>query len=445
MKLDGESKLCNSTLVHKPDSKLYNGNILDTAGPKTHNDGLKENQNGILCDVKGCEKNADLLPHEMNDKDGLWASPTFEYSMGVDDLPNGNGNEIRDSAKQYAYTSSKVDILEADPNFYTDKSVMECELPELVVCKESSDHDVKDICIDEGVPSLDKILIECDKSEHTSQHTFVTCNGDKNSDLSKEKVDIELPVPDGLKSVVENACNRDAVNQCECENLIQQNGEANKDATDRVASDVSEDKLLPLLVEQSCMENSLTYSSKVDGNEVEQQSVQVLSEKEISASPGMVSGVEGSNGSSTVNELSYNSRVESGSITFNFGSSTLAASRKEEATQNGESEQPTEAPNMSGHESDGVSDTVPSQVQCGRGESSFSLAGPLSGLITYSGPIPYSGSISLRSDSSTTSTRSFAFPILQSEWNNSPVRMAKADRRHYRKHRGWRLGLCCRF
>lgn len=45
------------------------------------------------------------------------------------------------------------------------------------------------------------------------------------------------------------------------------------------------------------------------------------------------------------------------------------------------------------------------------GESSFSVAGPVSGLITYSGPIAFSGSISLRSDSSTTSTRSFAFPM----------------------------------
>lgn len=44
------------------------------------------------------------------------------------------------------------------------------------------------------------------------------------------------------------------------------------------------------------------------------------------------------------------------------------------------------------------------------GETSFSMAGPVSGLITYSGPIAYSGSLSLRSDS-TTSTRSFAFPM----------------------------------
>lgn len=97
---------------------------------------------------------------------------------------------------------------------------------------------------------------------------------------------------------------------------------------------------------------------------------------------------------------------------------------------------------------DGISGSqvVSAHFQYGVGESSFSAAGPLSGRINYSGPIPYSGSISLRSDSSTTSTRSFAFPVLQSEWNSSPVRMAKADRRHFRKHRGWRQGiLCCRF
>lgn len=85
-------------------------------------------------------------------------------------------------------------------------------------------------------------------------------------------------------------------------------------------------------------------------------------------------------------------------------------------------------------------------VNPGEGESSFSVAGTVSGRITYSGPIVFSGSISIRSDSSTTSTRSFAFPILQTEWNSSPVRMAKADRRRLQKHRGWRHGLlCCRF
>ncbi|XP_051145496.1 uncharacterized protein LOC127261269 [Andrographis paniculata] len=67
--------------------------------------------------------------------------------------------------------------------------------------------------------------------------------------------------------------------------------------------------------------------------------------------------------------------------------------------------------------------------------------------IAYSGPIAFSRSLSIRSDSSAaTSGRSFAFPILQSEWNSSPARMTKADDRHLHKHKGWRAGLlCCRF
>ncbi|XP_076955997.1 uncharacterized protein LOC143631017 [Bidens hawaiensis] len=79
----------------------------------------------------------------------------------------------------------------------------------------------------------------------------------------------------------------------------------------------------------------------------------------------------------------------------------------------------------------------------GEGESSFAVAGPTLGLVTYSGHIGFSGSTSNRSDSSTTSARSFAFPILQNEWNSSPVRMAKADRRQMQKRCGWRHGLLC--
>ncbi|CAN6275960.1 unnamed protein product [Urochloa humidicola] len=79
-------------------------------------------------------------------------------------------------------------------------------------------------------------------------------------------------------------------------------------------------------------------------------------------------------------------------------------------------------------------------------ESSFSGPSITSGPLTPSGHIPYSGNISLRSESSTTSTRSFAFPVLQNEWNSSPVKMAKADRRHMREDRGWGYRiLCCKF
>ncbi|XP_057857104.2 uncharacterized protein LOC131066370 [Cryptomeria japonica] len=67
---------------------------------------------------------------------------------------------------------------------------------------------------------------------------------------------------------------------------------------------------------------------------------------------------------------------------------------------------------------------------------------PLSGRVSYSsGPIPYSGSLSTRSDSSTASTHSFAFPILPNEWNSSPVKMKQADSRYFKKKR--RCRFCC--
>ncbi|WOL13787.1 hypothetical protein Cni_G22566 [Canna indica] len=79
--------------------------------------------------------------------------------------------------------------------------------------------------------------------------------------------------------------------------------------------------------------------------------------------------------------------------------------------------------------------------------SNFHLSGcnHLSDSRSTSGHIAHPGSISFRSDSSTTSNRSFAFPILQREWNTSPIRMAKADQRRLRRN-WWRLGhFCCTF
>ncbi|KAK9669082.1 hypothetical protein RND81_13G107900 [Saponaria officinalis] len=66
----------------------------------------------------------------------------------------------------------------------------------------------------------------------------------------------------------------------------------------------------------------------------------------------------------------------------------------------------------------------------------------------YSGTLPYSGSISLRSTSSTASAQSFAFPILAQEWNSSPERMPEPQRRQLTKLKQWKMKLCwfcCRF
>lgn len=85
-------------------------------------------------------------------------------------------------------------------------------------------------------------------------------------------------------------------------------------------------------------------------------------------------------------------------------------------------------------------------------EASSPFSGPLvyssgaltyQGMNSYTGPVAYSGSISHRSDSST-STRSFAFPILASDWNTSPVKMGAPDPRLYRQQRKRYFCFCCR-
>uniref|UniRef100_A0A6N2MT17 Uncharacterized protein n=1 Tax=Salix viminalis TaxID=40686 RepID=A0A6N2MT17_SALVM len=136
--------------------------------------------------------------------------------------------------------------------------------------------------------------------------------------------------------------------------------------------------------------------------------------------------------STITDQLPYDSKAETRSIT--------ASGRK--SPENGDSQCP--GPGISSRFEDPITEPFSGRLYTD-GESSFSATGYLSGLVSYSGPIPYSGSISLRSDSSTTSTRSFAF-VLQSEWNSSPVRMVKAGRRHLQKPRRWMQGLlCCRF
>ncbi|XP_008374669.1 uncharacterized protein LOC126627018 isoform X1 [Malus sylvestris] len=110
-----------------------------------------------------------------------------------------------------------------------------------------------------------------------------------------------------------------------------------------------------------------------------------------------------------------------------------------------------EMENMLRHDSseDGMSDGLAESSQrhqhCSRGSSSSAYELP-SGSFSYSGRIPGFGSISFRSSSSTTSSRSFSFPILSSEWNGSPARMGSADHRQLHRHRHWGMRfLCCKF
>lgn len=122
--------------------------------------------------------------------------------------------------------------------------------------------------------------------------------------------------------------------------------------------------------------------------------------------------VEQSSDGANSNAISYSSQVESGSITFNFDAFAPSLSGREggdpgASNRNGETHVKSTSKDEEG--CDSRADSY--RYQHSHGEMSFTMAGPVSGSIAYSGPIAYSGSLSLRSEGSAASTRSFAFPM----------------------------------
>ncbi|GFY88766.1 18S pre-ribosomal assembly protein gar2-like protein [Actinidia rufa] len=404
---------CDSTLVSKHKSKQFEYNsAFDAAMLEAI---TKENQNGTLCDVNNRNDNAARLASDIND------TPELQCTMVVEGVA------------PCTVSSIEMKLLERDRIF--------------------TYHAIKDICIDEGLPSKDKILIECENGK--GHHTILHSNGSKNSSMTGEE--IELLSPNGSKSSSDDNYHEVESYVCGTEGNVGTElliSDASKSSDSDLDDDFGNHDRSLVLVEAGETNYNETdtiaedYSSeKSVTNKSAQQSAQIPCSKPLYESPTAVSAPAESNKSNPVNNLSYNSKVERATITFDFNSTKSEASSRDKSTDDINHEQPLKIVNEPRHENGFSGNLEPiNEVQHSQGESSFSMAGSMPGLITYSGSIPYSGSVSLRSDSSATSTRSFAFPVLQSEWNSSPVRMAKADRRHYRRHKCWRHGLlCCRF
>ncbi|GMJ04589.1 hypothetical protein HRI_004128100 [Hibiscus trionum] len=515
MKLDNEQVIRHSTIGCNSDSKRYSfladtksfenkEKPLDSTGLST--DGiLKENQNGIVHDTKVDNQDSDLSKYAENTQDEL-TTLKIDRSNSLHDFANGNEKEVRDFVTLSSHSSKNTDCFQ-DSVFYLDKTVMECQLPELVVCyKDSTYNFVKDICIDEGVPAQDKFLFDAGGDEKGDCY-FLQSEKDGDSKLMKDRSVIDMPrqdvsllpeenqsrndidnhrgsnkkqdtdtrMQDVLFSLEENESNKGIPKLCDSKDLILTTEEKD-DAMKMTADDVSKELFtlgdilsLPELtrvkseamsmncgsdgIEQQSFENPnknevIVVSPVEESNNPSEEAIlstpALVSAAEetdngkgeaMPISPAQASASEESTSSSLVKEVSDDNKLETRSITSDSGSSAPTTSKDDR--------EPLEARSAP---KDTADQPFSSYLQHGNGESSFSAAGPVTGLISYSGPIAYSGNLSHRSDSSTTSTRSFAFPILQSEWNSSPVRMAKADRRQYRKHRGWRHSfLCCKF
>ncbi|KAG8383004.1 hypothetical protein BUALT_Bualt05G0138700 [Buddleja alternifolia] len=528
--------------------------------------------NALVFEAKGRDErwNPFLDDFSMDNENGTIDSPGKEDQNGISYHPSNLEKETyllssdtnaKATLEEFTHCDAS-DLFETNTNLFTDKTVLECEQPELIIrYKEINYHIVKDICVDEGRPLKDNFFNESSKDDQ-SGHSFAKPNDNRYCE-GTVVADMELFISDGSAASSLDKTEGASANDCGSKEEIdgkllaqespkltsessfeedtpKHSGETDSRATSMTGTDASEedsfiDKTLPFqeFGTRSFL-RSFLHSLDDEGTKAEQPPGQISSEENVSGNPDALSAEAGPKEDVQPSSLDYNSQVERGAITFNFNSPSPAVAEVTNGITENVKEQPLDSGNLLEHKdedaghvqcnsskdqsvheqsiniqdnglsndfsapsqaecvssknvndenvhhesptdedencddlssegqvrnsvsSDGLTgepcvcehehwntgdDPVVSQVKC-EGELSFSAAS----LITYSGPIAYSGSLSVRSDSSATSARSFAFPILQSEWNSSPVRMAKADGTHCRKHKGWRSGLlCCRF
>uniref|UniRef100_A0A803KVJ9 Uncharacterized protein n=1 Tax=Chenopodium quinoa TaxID=63459 RepID=A0A803KVJ9_CHEQI len=489
---------------------------------------VKNNIDGY--DIKSFETSPDSLTFHLDSSDLSWEEAIIGHSRLL-----SNPNSADASNEEVLYRK--------DSELFTDKTITECELPELFSYKDNGFHPVKDIGIDEGVPTHDKVWIKSlDNHDSKNMSTVLASNDNVDGDVLFTNDVEKHPFAQGMAEelVKESGVVREALekpypaDECGTDDMLiadefEHNSSKKQDEskfilhTDELvkSDDVVNDKKDPQVgekdkvdcqkvmtdnevpeeehckdsvplehVEPSVIHEVETTMQTNEAQLAEKSSAQpsIVHEAEATmesneaqhaeispAQPSIMHEVEStmeSNESQSEepssallvehpalqepadnvnnNALSYNSKVESGSIILDFNAAATSSemAEKEFSQKNEAVEKPPAAQSMS---RDDVGSLPGSILDCGtdrrvHGETSFSAAMPPPSSITYMGPVAQSGNISLRSESSAGSTRSFAFPVLQAEWNTSPVRMAKADQRNLRKQKGWAHSfMCCKF
>ncbi|KAF8066103.1 hypothetical protein N665_1160s0004 [Sinapis alba] len=266
---------------------------------------------------------------------------------------------------------------------FVDKNVSTCDLQEIVVCdfKELTHNVVKDICVDEGVPMVqEKFLFNKEET--------VKVNGNVPESESSEdnKFEEVVDTKDVMKLVV---------------------------TEDETYCEVSCEKPPP--------EDVLAYLGSVSNRSLTLGDI--ISMEDIHKPGGNNVNTYEPEGNLGREIIEQRKTGEKKSVSWRYLPSDMV-----------------EPEDSYDHHHLFFSGNFPNEFGARRiSEAESGLAH-----ITYSGPITISGSLSARSDGSTVSGQSFAFPILQSEWNSSPARMVRAKKR---EEKGWRHYslICCRF
>ncbi|KAK7360680.1 hypothetical protein VNO77_02689 [Canavalia gladiata] len=287
----------------------------------------------------------------------------------------------------------ETNSFEDSTNLYMDRSVTECEAE---VCpKDASYKIIKDICVDEEGPTKDSILFGRKVDENINN--FFSSWSCENKQTMKDNIGTNVLNPPATEE-----SHQVFSKHYQSKDLMQQEEATTQKFDDNIYKEVivpGDKVLLPELP----IENSRPSDTK--GDEIEHNHVKVVSEPELNPQlekPRNV--IEDEVISSPVLELAVNE------LNNNINDSSGLRQENRDIT------------NQFDHLALGTcGETQNEDVKSDSHDATNQVHNKL-------GPLPYSRSISLRSDSSTASARSFSFPTLQPEWNSSPVRMEKPDR-----------------
>ncbi|CAJ1941962.1 unnamed protein product [Sphenostylis stenocarpa] len=306
-------------------------------------------------------------------------SPKEIQSLGMlhhdmESVKKSHNSPIHDSIEE-------TDSLEDSEDLYMDKSVTEFE-PELVIChKETSYNTIKDICVDEGVTTRDNIFFGRKVDENI--HRTYSSRSSENKESVKENVGINLlnpPVKD------ESDQSKDLM-------------QLDKDATRKLADNVYKEILV---AEDNVLLQELDTEKPRTSDEIEHVHAKVDSEPDFHSQPDKSKNVIEDHTVFSSPTLESKTEIlgstsflqENGNMANQFDHSDPGSSQFSDC-HSGQTEDADVKSDDQGEKN---------QVHQRLGESSSSSLG-------YLGPLPYCGSISLRSDSSTASSGSFAFPM----------------------------------
>ncbi|GFP87282.1 hypothetical protein PHJA_000871900 [Phtheirospermum japonicum] len=447
------------TMKENPNPTLYDSNF----GSKEIYplNGLRSETSPLVFEEKDWNpKFADEF--SMNNQNGTRNTTEKEFHKNGPCYPPSSLNSLSPDTSR----EDKVPIASFNANeckdtnyFYTNRNILESDKPELMACyTDINYHVVKDICVDEGTPLNGKILA-----------------GNSEDDQSSDR-------SDGSAASSSDYTKGIGANELEISKAPSESPSDETLSDDDSAEDSFIDKTLPIQ-EFGTRSFLRSFINSLDGDDVHKAgpvfdrtwsswsqkpelsgSGHVLCEtysgKAVSKGPTeSLAEAKPNEDAQASNSLSYNSKVESQIITFNFNSpateppgvvtngitekvneqsvdstngitekvneqsvdstnqpdqSVHCDSSKKTSIENVDDQLLPDHKECESHDADSAhvsrvnNEPVVSLEKYEQGESSFSVA---SGFIAHSGPIPCSGSISFRSDGSATSGRSFAFPM----------------------------------